>query len=117
MREIEVRVGNFNRKQINADLGGTLNKDGTLLYRIVGLGLDTDTQIKYANGERPSIERQYLAPSLTWHPSADTSITLLADMLKNTTGASLFYLVTPNGVLTRTMAADPSFVKYKQDQG
>ena len=116
MREIEVRVGNFNRKQINADLGGTLNEDGTLLYRIVGLGLDTDTQVKYANGERPSIERQYLAPSLTWHPSADTSITVLADMLKNSTGASPFYMVAPNGVLTRTMPADPSFVNYKQDQ-
>ncbi|CAH1903792.1 Iron complex outermembrane recepter protein [Candidatus Nitrotoga sp. HW29] len=117
MREIEVRVGNFNRKQINADVGGAINEDGTLLYRIVGMGLDTNTQVKYASGERPSLERQYLAPSLTWQPSADTSITLLADVLKNTTGASPFYLVAPNGVLTRTMAADPSFVQYKQDQG
>lgn len=116
LREIEVRVGNFNRKQVNVDVGGTLNEDRTLLYRIVGVGLDADTQVKYPNGQGTSLDRQYLAPSLTWHPSVDTSITLLADVLKNTSNASPFFLVAPNGVLTRTMAADPGVVKYRQSQ-
>lgn len=116
VREIGVRFGNFNRKQVNADIGGAVNESGTLLYRIVGLGLDTDTQVKYPNGDRASIERKYLAPSLTWNPTSDTSVTVFADILKNNTGASPFYRITPNGIFTRTLTADPNFVNYKQDQ-
>jgi len=84
-REIGLQLGNYNYKQITADLTGSLNEDGTLLYRLVALGRDTDTQVNHT-----SDERQYLAPSLTWRPDAQTSFTVFAeyqrDESNNTTG-------------------------------
>jgi iron complex outermembrane receptor protein len=84
-REIGVQLGNYEYKQLNVDLTGPLNQDGTLLYRLVALGRDTDTQVDHT-----SDERQFIAPSLTWRPNAETSLTLFTeyqrDESNNTTG-------------------------------
>jgi iron complex outermembrane receptor protein len=115
IREIEFQYGNFDRKRIAGDIGFA-NADGTLMFRLVGLGLDTDTQVKFANGERSSIKRLYIAPSLTWLPSANTSITLLADILQNRAGASPFYVRAPDGTPTNVLISDPNFTRYKTNQ-
>src|SRR5690606_15950157 len=73
MREIGVTVGNHDRKEIQADLTGPLTEDGTWLYRVVALGRDSDTQVQYTKDDRMMV-----APSLTWQPSAATSLTLQA---------------------------------------
>jgi iron complex outermembrane receptor protein len=115
IRELQFQYGNFDLKRIAGDIGFA-NADGTLMFRLVGLGLDTDTQVKFANGERSSIERLYLAPSLTWLPSGNTSITLLADILQNRAGASPFYVTAPNGTPTDVLISDPKFTRYKTNQ-
>ena len=44
IREIEVQVGNYARKQLAFDIGDTANSDGTLSYRLIGVGRDGNSQ-------------------------------------------------------------------------
>ena len=114
-REIEVQTGSYGRKQIAADVGGALNAEGTLLYRVVGLALDTDTQLRFGNGPRGSNERQFIAPSLTWRPSADTSLTIRAEHLRNETKGFSVYVVR-NGQNTGLLRGDPDHLRYDHEQ-
>lgn len=116
-REIELQYGNFDRKRVAADLGFA-NDDRTLMFRLVTLGLDSDTQIRYPNtgGDRAGLRRFYIAPSVTWRPTVDTTITLLGEVLNNRSEASPFYLVTPDGMPTNAVQTDSKFVKYATNQ-
>lgn len=116
-REIELQYGNFDRKRVAADLGFA-NDDRTLMFRLVTLGLDSDTQVRYPNtgGDRAGLRRFYIAPSVTWRPTADTTITLLGEVLNNRAEASPFFLLTPEGMRTNVVLADSKFVKYATNQ-
>ena len=52
IREIEVQVGNYARKQLAFDIGDTANSDGTLSYRLIGVGRD-------GNSDRPQQGRPH----------------------------------------------------------
>ncbi|MBW8810701.1 MAG: TonB-dependent receptor [Lysobacter sp.] len=85
-----------NRRQINADITGPLTADGTWLYRLVGLVRDSDTQVDHVNDDR-----RLFAPSLTWRPSEDTSLTFQFRWQQDRTGStSQFFqwsgLIAPN---------------------
>jgi len=71
--EAFVQAGNFHRREIGFDSTGSLNDEGTLLYRFTGTGLDSQGQV-----EDVRHKRAYLAPALTWRPDGNTSWTLLA---------------------------------------
>lgn len=71
--EIFIQGGSFNRREVGFDSTGSLNDEGTLLYRFTGTGLDSHGQV-----EDVRHKRVYLAPALTWSPDANTSWTLLA---------------------------------------
>lgn len=116
IREIEFQYGNFDRKRIAADIGA-VSKDGKLMFRLVTLGLDTDTQNKFVNtgGDRAGNERFYIAPSVTWRPTTDTTITLMGDILNNRTGASPFY-ASNDGSFTGVLTGDPKFTRYAANQ-
>lgn len=117
IRELELQYGNFGRKRVAADFG-LANADGTLMFRLVTSALDTDTQVRFPNthGDRASIRRFYIAPSLTWRPSDRTSITLFGDILNNDSGAAPFYLGDQNGRPTGTLVGDPGFTRYTTNQ-
>lgn len=70
--ELELQLGSHNRKQLGLDSTGALNADGTLLYRIVAMGRDSETQVDYVNDDS-----LVFMPSISWRPSAGTNITLL----------------------------------------
>ena len=70
--EVNVEGGSYNRKQVSGDLSGPLTADGTWTYRLTGLLRDADNWVKYVPDDR-----RYIAPAITWSPSADTSLTLL----------------------------------------
>jgi len=72
-KEVGLQYGSFDRKQLQADLTGPLTEDGKWLYRLVAVGRDADTQVDHVEDDR-----KLIAPSLTWRPSADTSLTLQA---------------------------------------
>lgn len=94
--EVTVEYGSFDFKQFKFDSSGPLTQDGKWLYRVVGLARDADTQVDYVGDDRLMI-----APSLTYRPTDDTSITLLANIRDDKTGSTQQFLpargtLTPN---------------------
>jgi len=74
---VEGTFGSFNRFQGAFDIGGPVDPKGEFLYRIVGLGRQSDTQTDFMKDNK-----LYIAPSLTWRPTADTSLTILSQYSK-----------------------------------
>lgn len=70
--EIVATVGSFAQKQLAADTGGEFDSQGHWLWRVVALARKGDSNIKHSTDDR-----YYFAPSLTWQPDDDTSLTLL----------------------------------------
>lgn len=118
-REIAVNVGNFQRKEIQADLTGPITEDGEWLYRVIAVGRDSDTQVQHAPDDR-----LLLAPSLTWRPSADTTLTLQGYFQKDKAGTTQSFLPwsgsvidNPNGKIpSRRFASEPGFDAYDTEQ-
>ncbi|MDQ8698906.1 TonB-dependent siderophore receptor [Hyphomicrobium sp. LHD-15] len=111
-REIGVEYGSFDFKQVKFDATGKLTEDGKWLYRIVGLGREADTQVDYVDNDR-----LMLAPSLTYRPTNDTSITVLGNFRKDQSGSTQQFLpalgtLTPNDFGNRvkhsTFAGEPT---------
>lgn len=114
--EVEVQFGNNDRKQVSADFGGALNESESLLYRLVGVGLDTDIQQEYPNGDRPSISSAFFAPSLLWRLTDDTSITFLGDVRTSDTKGYGFYANWADGSFSGILWGEPEHVRYRHDQ-
>jgi iron complex outermembrane recepter protein len=75
--EVEGTFGSFDRFQGAFDIGGPIDKDGQFLYRIVGLGRDSNSQTDFVQDNK-----LFIAPSLTWRPDIDTSLTILSQYQK-----------------------------------
>ena len=58
-----------------------------MLYRLTGVVLDTDTQVDFTEQERV-----YIAPAMTWRPTAGTSFTLLGQYLKEDSVPNIGFL-------------------------
>ena len=117
--EIGVQVGNRDRRQLQADLTGPLTEDGTWLYRLVALGRESGTQVDDGQDDR-----QVVAPSLTWAPSADTELTLRLkwqkDRASGDSGSTLPWegtiLPNPNGKISRhTYVGEPGYDHFDAD--
>ena len=118
-REMEVKWGSPDRRQIAADIGGPIDKEKKLLYRLIGVGTDADTQMKYPNGEAINDRRYYIAPSLTWRPSGQTSLTILAELMRDRNkGYSFLYRPVDNGSKRSgfTLLGDPNFTGLDSNQ-
>lgn len=114
--ELVLQAGNDDYGQIAADIGGELNESGTLLYRVVGVFRDSETQVDFV-GNRNEV----LAPSLTWTPTARTSITLLGNFeeYEGDTGAQFVpiegtLVPAPNGrfIDDSNYFGEPAFNRY-----
>ena len=75
---VELQVGNRDYRQIGVDNSGSLNDDGSIRYRLVGLYDERDGDLDYTHNER-----YYLAPSLEVDLTDDTTITVLASFQKD----------------------------------
>lgn len=117
--EIGVQYGSFDRKQINLDVGGKLDEEGNVLYRVVALSRDTGTQVDDVDAER-----LLLAPSMTLNFNDETSLTLLASVQKDNSDPQLQFLPAEgtlynggNGYIdTDTAIGDPSYEKFDRTQ-
>ncbi|QFS86166.1 MULTISPECIES: TonB-dependent siderophore receptor [Marinobacter] len=85
--ELKLQVGNHSRKQAAVDSTGALNKDGTLLYRFIALGRDSDTQVNKVEDNRVVI-----APSITWRPTDQTEWTVMALHQEDRSGTTTQFL-------------------------
>jgi iron complex outermembrane receptor protein len=121
LNEVGIRIGNHKRVEGMFDFSGPLTKDGTLLYRLTGVGLGTDTQVDFAEQKRV-----FIAPALTWRPNADTSLTFLGQYLRERDVVDLQFLpaegtLFPNtvngGKIRRSFfAGEPGYDKFHLDQ-
>lgn len=73
LKELSVTVGSDRRRQLAADYGGALDDAGAWSYRLTGLVRNGDSVADFGYNDRT-----YLAPALTWRPSAATSLTVLS---------------------------------------
>ncbi|WP_405126291.1 TonB-dependent siderophore receptor [Pseudomonas marginalis] len=119
LHELVAQAGSFDRKQLAADFGGPLSEDGVLTYRLTGLWRDSGTQIDYARDDR-----QFIAPAISWRPSDDTSLTVLASFQKDRNVLG-YYALPRVGTLdssrygriaTDRFVGDPDFDKYDVEQ-
>jgi iron complex outermembrane receptor protein len=115
LREVGVRLGSYDRREVQFDTTGPINQNRTLLYRLVALGRDTGTQIRHADEQR-----LFVAPSLTWRPGSRGSLTAYGeyqfDESKNTNaflGLAGTLNPAPNGPIpTDLFIGEPSFDTY-----
>lgn len=116
--EVGLSYGSHDRKEFTADFTGPLTDDGKLLYRVVGLARDSKTESDY------SYDRRYmLAPSLTWKPNADTSLTVLAMLQRSRSRgwggflpAEGTLLPNPNGTIPPSFyGGEPDFDRYEKN--
>lgn len=113
--EIGIQYGSWNRRQLQADFTGPLDEEGKWLYRLVAVGRLADTQVDHVPDDR-----MVLAPSLTWRPSAATSLTLQGHWQEDKSGStSQFFpwegtvLPNPNGPIpTNRFIGEPGFDRY-----
>jgi iron complex outermembrane receptor protein len=84
--EVAVQLGNFDRRQFQGDVAGTLNDAGTLAGRFVGLVRESGMQTDYIDDDRV-----YLAPSISWQGERST-LTVLASYQHDKTASSQQFL-------------------------
>lgn len=80
LREINLEAGSFQRKQVSGDFGGAFPDDSDWSYRLTFLRRASDTFVDHV-----ADNRTYIAPALTWRPSAATSLTLLSNFQQDRT--------------------------------
>jgi iron complex outermembrane receptor protein len=118
--EVEGTFGSFDRIQGAFDIGGPVDKNGEFLYRLVGLARKSDTQVDYVQDNK-----LFIAPSLTWRPSTDTSFTILSHYQKIDNKGYQQYvpgeaslLPNPYGRIPYSRyLGEPAHDRYKLEQG
>ena len=114
--EVFLRYGNDDRWETGVDIGGSLTADDTLLYRLIAVGRDSDTQVDYIHDDTA-----LFAPSLSWRPSERTEITLLGSFQDTDSRAGAQFVPiagtlrpAPNGRFIDDSAflGEPSFDRY-----
>jgi iron complex outermembrane recepter protein len=117
--EVGLQLGNFDRRQVQADMTGPLGKEGEWLYRLVAVGRNSDTQVDFVPDDRSLI-----APSLTWRPSGATSLTFQFLWQDDKSGStSQFFpwsgmvLPNPNGQIpTNRFIGQPGLDRYDSER-
>lgn len=79
LHEVQLQVGNHDYKQGAFDLGDALDDAGVWSYRLTGLFREADAQADHITNRR-----EYLAPAISYRPSADTELTVLGEYQKQT---------------------------------
>lgn len=116
--EMSISGGSFDRYQGEFDVGGSANKDGSVLWRLTGLVRDGNTQVDFTKDNQV-----FIAPAVTFR-NEDTSLTLLANYQQDRTGWGLQFLpalgtVFPNAGRTipvNRFVGEPGFNNYDTDQ-
>ncbi|WP_446697372.1 TonB-dependent siderophore receptor [Stutzerimonas kunmingensis] len=117
--ELQLQYGSFDRKQIAFDSTGPLDEDGTLLYRVVAIQRDSQTQVDHTKDNR-----LVFMPSLTWRPNERFEWTLMANVQKDDSGTTSSFLPHRGTVLgapygeigSERFVSEPGFDEYDTEQ-
>ncbi|MFB9269162.1 TonB-dependent siderophore receptor [Bradyrhizobium erythrophlei] len=121
IRYIEAGVNNFGNAYVGFDVGGpvaTQPQDGKLFYRVVGQVQNGGTQVNFTPDNN-----YFIAPSVTWKPDEDTTLTVLASASRNEARSINFlpYVGTvtdaPFGrIPTKLFVGDPTIDRFAREQ-
>lgn len=118
-REIEVNGGSFNLLEGRFDFSGPI--EGTdFSYRLTGVGRNSDNQVDTVKDDR-----FFIAPSFSWNPSDDTSLTVSGAYQRDRAGWGLQFLPASGTISKRngrrlprsTFLGDRDFDDYDTDYG
>ncbi|KRA02773.1 TonB-dependent siderophore receptor [Achromobacter sp. Root565] len=118
-REIALQTGSYGRAQAATDLSGPVDEGGVWSYRLVALARDAAQSSHYTKDDRI-----FVAPALTWRPSAATSLSLLGfyqedrqvPLYGNLPAAGTLYS-NPNGRIPRDrFPGEPGWDRYDREQ-
>jgi iron complex outermembrane receptor protein len=114
LRELNLEIGSFNRRQVSGDFAGAFSSESDWSYRFTFLKRDSDSFVDFVPDDR-----DYLATSVRWQPTARTSLTLLAEIQRDKTiyvdgmPAEGTILPNPNGRLSRSLfTGEPGYDKF-----
>lgn len=102
LRLVQLQGGNHDYAHAAFDIGGPLDVNGEWSYRLTGLARSNDVQVDKIHNERT-----FIAPTVTWRPSAATEFTLLTEYQRQTGNfanalpAEGTVLDNPNGTIPR----------------
>ena len=117
---VEGGINNFGNAYGAFDIGGPVSKakDNTLYYRLEGLIRGGGTQVNFVNDDR-----RFLAPSFSWRPDLDTTVTVLGSFQKDETKNVNFlpYVGSvqnaPFGKISSSLfTSDPGTDRFTRDQ-
>lgn len=116
--EVGFQYGSYDAKQAVFDMTGPVTTDKTWLYRVTGLVREAGTQVDFVDDDR-----YLLAPSLTYRPDSNTSVTLLGQVSRDRTGSTSQFLphegtlfAGPNGRIPRSrFVGEPDMDRYDVD--
>jgi iron complex outermembrane receptor protein len=83
--EVRLSAGTQDRLQGAFTSSGPLDRDGVFSYSLTGLARDSGTQVDEVKNDR-----YFIAPALTWRPSADTRLTLQSYYQRDSTHGDEF---------------------------
>ncbi len=117
--ELQLQYGTFDRKQIAFDSTGPLDDEGTLLYRVIAIQRDSDTQVDHVKDNR-----LLFMPSITWRPNEQFEWTLMANVQKDDSGTTSSFLPHRGTVLSAPygkidsdrFVSEPGFDEYDTEQ-
>ncbi|MFC3123626.1 TonB-dependent siderophore receptor [Pseudoroseomonas globiformis] len=116
--EVRLSAGLHDRFQGQGYASGSLTPDGSLQYGITGLVRDADTTVDYVEDDRI-----FVAPTVTWKPTEDTSVTVLGYYQRDRTSGNQFLpyegsvVPTPFGRISRDrFTGEPGFDKFDRTQ-
>jgi iron complex outermembrane receptor protein len=118
--QIKLGAGSYDRVNGAFDTSGPIDEQKQFTYRLIGVANKGGEQV-----EHNSSERMLLAPSLTWAPTEDTFLTLLAQIQRDD-GVPDYQSLPRIGSLDRGpngerinrdfFSGDTNFNDYKRDQ-
>ncbi|WP_236020287.1 TonB-dependent siderophore receptor [Sabulicella rubraurantiaca] len=116
--EVRLSAGSHDRLQTAFTSSGPLTRDGTWSYSLTGLLRQSGTQVDFTPDDRA-----FIAPALTWRPTADTRLTLLSHYQYDETLGSEFLpfngtvVPSPFGRIPRSrFTGEPSFDTFVRRQ-
>ena len=120
--EMFLSTGSYGRIQGGLDVSGPIDKNKEWLYRLTASGFDVGSQVDHTDYQRISI-----APSLTWRPTNDTTVTFLGtyqndpkagffnQLLSN--GIGTLYSTSAGRIPTSFYSGEPDFDQMKREYG
>lgn len=111
--EVALEGGNRNHIQGNFDVGGPLDAQQTLLYRLTGTLRDGKTANVLGGGDDKLAS---LAPAFTWRPNDQTTLTILGEYLQAKTPAAFPYYEWLGSPSNQYSQSDPDYNSLEQKQ-